>query len=63
MTRKHYRAVAEELRGELQVARGMPGVRVGIMRAAYALCTVFKMDNPRFDRERFIAAVRADDPS
>jgi hypothetical protein len=55
MYRKHYRAVAEVIRS----ARELPD-REQLAAVITGLEYVFKVDNPRFDRERFRAACHGD---
>jgi hypothetical protein len=58
MTRKHFEAVARILREERQLQRERPQ-RTDDQRTTYIaseLAAVFQADNPRFDRQRFIAA-------
>lgn len=63
MSRKDYIAVAEvvaQTRGEYQDAGITAGegalVTGAMLRTAERLASMFKSDNPRFDRERFLAA-------
>ena len=54
MTRKDYIAIAETLRDLPQTVRILPE------QIAYAISEAFERDNPRFDREHFLAVVRGD---
>jgi hypothetical protein len=56
-TRRHYQQVAEALNEDRERFDVDGAVRFGIESAAKALCDVFAADNPRFDRDRFLAAV------
>lgn len=61
MTRKHYEAVAAVIRDEVDSVSDLPTVqavivRISLLNVADGLADVFAADNPRFDRERFLAA-------
>ena len=55
MTRKDYVAVAARIRNILD-GNSANGVVLGVSMTAKALADVFALDNPRFDRERFLKA-------
>lgn len=59
MTRKHYVRLAEELHVEYKYLDSMP--REGFMIAVNTVCDALKRENPRFDRDRFLAVVRGPD--
>jgi hypothetical protein len=58
MTRKDYVAIAEAIASVRQNSylSGMPQFLAGIDQVTGAISQVLIQDNPRFDRERFIAA-------
>ena len=58
MTRKDYVAIAAELKRErFEVEAAMQTEAVNaIDRVAIGLCGLMSMDNPRFDRARFLKA-------
>ncbi len=58
MTRKDYVAVAEGLAAALVTAKGALGPEAarGVVLAGRKVADVLQADNPRFDRDRFIAA-------
>jgi len=57
-SKKHYEKVAEALREQESMHRdyGAPSMRT----AASVLAHMFEQDNPKFNRERFIAAAIGD---
>lgn len=59
MSRKHYRAVAEIL--WTQRTEEMRKAEYVVDDIAARLVSYFRADNPRFDTERFMDAVRAGD--
>ena len=59
MTRKHYVMVANSIRSDVDNTNSMDGLSA-IQNVAYGLATAFAMDNPRFDRERFLNAALGD---
>jgi hypothetical protein len=58
MTRKDYVAIASAISAVRQYSylSGMPQFQAGIDQVTGAISEVLMQDNPRFDRERFIAA-------
>lgn len=52
MTKKHFEAAARQVRDMLDAGR--PGYECAIIAESFA--DLFQSFNPRFDRERFIAA-------
>ena len=52
MTKKHFKAIAEIIKFRMDATLYSPPVEV----LAKDLAQYFKQDNPRFDRERFLAA-------
>jgi hypothetical protein len=58
MTRKDYEAIAKAISAVRQYSylSGMPQFQSGIDQVTGAISEVLKQDNPRFDRNRFIAA-------
>lgn len=72
MTRKDYIAIAEALRyarGHAMAARGRDFTTsdgpaemelAGVMAASEYIANAMKDDNPRFDREHFLAVVRGE---
>lgn len=58
MTRKHYREVAQILHDEYQFAKEQdnPIAQTCVVNIMSQMATVFAIDNPRFDRQRFYAA-------
>ena len=59
MTKKHFIAVASDVRRHVEVAQRQPDVdaamdAVHVMAKAY--CAVFQRANPLFDEERFMRA-------
>ena len=53
MTKKDYKMIAEAINRTCRKTDWMP-----IYTLEEELCETFKQDNPRFDRERFLAACR-----
>ena len=65
MSRKHYREVAAILkarRDELSYCVSTNLARTQIDIVTVQLATMFKLDNPRFDRQRFYDAAGMDQP-
>jgi hypothetical protein len=74
MTRKDYILIASALREEyLSNPSSVPvelrtpttmaevaAVKEGILRATFRICVALELDNPRFDREHFLAVVRGE---
>jgi hypothetical protein len=58
MTRKDYEAIASAISAVRQNSylSGMPQFLAGIDQVTGAISEVLMQDNPRFDRQRFIAA-------
>ena len=56
MTRKDYIAIAKALNVTLTARQP----NLTFFDAVYTLCEVMQRDNPRFDRERFLAAVKGE---
>lgn len=61
MSRKHYREVAEIIRGNyelrLDTEMSVPNVQDYILQGvASQLAWMFSQDNPNFDRDKFMAA-------
>lgn len=56
MTKKHYIAIAADIRANLAMRERDEAEIFGIESLARSLCDVFAADNPRFDRSRFLAA-------
>lgn len=61
MTRKHYTALAATLGDTLKFARENYGENgaTGATLIIHDICDALREENPRFDRQRFIDAVRA----
>ena len=59
MSKKDYEAVAAVLKltRDQAIEDGEPAVAQGVYEAALVVMGVFAVDNPRFDRERFMKAV------
>jgi hypothetical protein len=55
MTRKDYKAIAKCIKEELEACEN-EGEMDTLGRVAKSLCGVFREDNGRFDRERFLIA-------
>lgn len=62
MTRKQYKAIAEVLKGAKDYADQSKVVEERVFVSATVagitdnLATVFKLDNPKFDRDKFLTA-------
>lgn len=58
MSRKHYREAADVIRGRVETARanGNTATVNALLGVAGDLATMFKADNSRFDREKFMEA-------
>lgn len=54
MTRKHFEAIAADIRSEYSHAE--ESERLIIRRVTNALCSTFRQINPRFDTEKFLDA-------
>lgn len=65
MTKKDYKAIAEAFNNIRLRYPGPGGYDIGfndgISAAANELCSTFRSDNPRFDREKFLKACGAND--
>lgn len=59
MTKKHFIAIAAEIRQALRESCDV-SESYGIEKMAIRLCTTFKSANPNFDRSRFLAACGVD---
>lgn len=55
MTKKHFIAIAADIRRELNRVAGAEACEA-LERMARSLCAVFAQFNPAFDRGRFLAA-------
>ncbi|MGH9968105.1 MAG: hypothetical protein ACREBG_09775 [Pyrinomonadaceae bacterium] len=60
MTRKDYIAIAEGLRNAVDYHGATREVEDVIMTAAESIASAMQVDNPRFDREHFLAVVRGE---
>ena len=59
LTRKHYKAIAEIIKTQRDLATVFAGKQFAIQRISDivdGLADYFAQDNPRFDRARFLAA-------
>lgn len=56
MSKKHFIAIAEDIRFNLQMSERDEAEIYGIEAQARSLCDVFKRFNPQFSRGRFLAA-------
>ncbi len=58
MTKKHFEAVAAAIEAQLTEGRDEweRGLNAGILRTAQGLAKYYAEQNPRFDRQRFLAA-------
>lgn len=62
MSQKHYREAAEVIRTEVQFARTEQGTVAGaasvdaLRSVAVGLANMFKVDNPAFNRRKFMEA-------
>lgn len=62
MTKKNYEAIAQTISDEFEatMSKSSPdfirGAAYGVEETAKSLADYFKRDNPRFDREKFLAA-------
>ena len=56
MTKKHFIAIAADIRANLAMRERDEGEIHGIEAQARSLCAVFAQFNPAFDRGRFLAA-------
>lgn len=63
MSRKHYREVAEIIKAERNVGHDdglsvetITGIDLATRNIASRIATMFKIDNSRFDREKFLDA-------
>lgn len=54
MTRKDYRKIAGAIRAAREVNNA--NAVMDVMAVIEAICNVLARDNPRFDREKFLAA-------
>lgn len=58
MTKKDYEAIAGVLRMRRSMWSGV--AKIAVDSIAEGLTTIMERDNPRFDRERFLAACRGE---
>lgn len=57
MTRKDYSAVANIIKKEMDRCDGCDdGIVLALNRIVDEMCSVFKADNPNFDKDRFLSA-------
>jgi hypothetical protein len=59
MTRKHFRAMADNIKKQLDTARGStlePQLRQALKHTAETFASMSARSNPRFDRSRFFRA-------
>ncbi len=56
MTKKHYEAIARDIRGVYEFVATSPIEKSVIRILALSLCTTFIMDNKMFDRDKFLTA-------
>jgi len=56
MTRKDYVLIADTIKTACKVDSKMGAVLVSVEHLANTLATEFEIDNPRFDRARFLVA-------
>jgi hypothetical protein len=57
MTRKHYRELAADLHRQYAAMTDRGEVR-GFWSAVITVADVLQLDNPRFDRHKFYAAIK-----
>lgn len=57
MTRKHYTMLARAMHREYAGAQN-ESERQGMLRVALSVASALHQDNPQFDRDRFMRAVR-----
>lgn len=55
MTKKHYIAISAELQAALNLAEGEEA-RKSVARIAEGLANIFSVENPRFEKARFLRA-------
>ena len=60
MTKKHYEAIANIIASQYENANMND---YGRYRMAYELASYFTIDNPKFDRARFLQACGIDEPN
>ena len=59
LTKQHYKAIAEIIKDELEYCKVFSSQAFAInicIECAEKLATYFATDNPRFDRDKFLAA-------
>lgn len=56
MSRKDYVAIAAAIRAEYKAVSDGPALQRSVERVAERIANVLAADNPRFDRDRFLAA-------
>lgn len=56
MSKKHYEALAAEIRKTLVDTKGLFEQQVGVEKLARGIAGVLAVENPRFDRARFLRA-------
>lgn len=60
MTRKDYILIAGALKNALNLTNGNCHHRDGVRDTAYQIAVALESDNPRFDRDHFLAVVRGE---
>jgi hypothetical protein len=60
MTKKHFEAIAANLREHLYAARGDNSETMRVWLICIDMAGIFAGANPRFDRTRFLAACKGD---
>lgn len=61
-TKRHYIAIAEVINTTASTGQGSLFSSDALLHLALRLADTFALDNPRFDRERFLAACRVSAP-